>query len=207
MTGQRFGLLTVEHRVDGPNRRRTWWQCRCDCGATAVKMGKYLRNGDTRSCGCVQRKYRATGAVKHGGARIGRLTPEYISWRDAKERCANPHKRTYRLYGGRGIRMCDAWRTDFAAFRRDMGPRPAGYSLDRIDVDGHYEPGNCRWVSQMDQCNNQRRNIRYSIGDESLTMAQIARRFAINYHSLYEAVRTRGEPVMSAVTRLSRSAA
>jgi hypothetical protein len=156
LTGQTFGRLTVLRREPRPSTR-AFWLCHCECGRTTVKMGKYLLCGDTRSCGCAQVECRAGGNPKHGGATGGHLTVEYISWRSAKERCYNPRQRVYRHYGGRGIRMCDRWLRDFGAFLADMGPRPARHSLDRWpDMNGDYEPGNCRWATQKQQVANRR---------------------------------------------------
>lgn len=156
LLGRRFGSLTVvafDATIDG----RPHWLCQCDCGAIASKKAKYLINGDTSSCGCAQRAMRARGNVKHGGV-IGGLSREYRSWRDAKERCYNPKKRSYRWYGALGVTMADHWRDSFAAFDRDMGPCPQGWTLDRIDPHGNYEPSNCRWASWAVQRVNKRRN-------------------------------------------------
>jgi hypothetical protein len=84
-------------------------------------------------------------------------TPEHRSWAHMKNRCTNPNNDAWKHYGGRGIRVCDSWLESFEQFLADMGERPNGTSLDRIDVDGHYEPGNCRWATAVEQNNNQRR--------------------------------------------------
>src|SRR6187397_1802837 len=202
ITNQRFGKLIAIGRDMTVQSLRAHWICRCDCGQTVTKMAKYLLCGDTRSCGCAQRAYRATGNIKHGGAHHGRMTREYRSWRDAKERCFNKSKRTYRLYGGRGITMCREWRTDFAAFLRHVGPCPSGGTLDRSDVNGHYEPGNVRWISQQQQCNNQRRNIRVMFNGCETTLADLARTVGVRYFSLYNRVCKMGDSVDHAVAHL-----
>lgn len=161
MTGQRYGLLTVIGRAERPGSKRAWWSCRCDCGRETVTMGKYLRRGDTRSCGCVQRHYRKHHVRPgHGGAIRG-LTREYRSWRDMKERCYNPKKRNYRWYGALGVTVCDRWRKSYPAFIADMGPCPPGHSLDRIDPFGQYTPENCRWADWPTQCSNKRKARRH----------------------------------------------
>ena len=102
-------------------------------------------------------------------------TPEYRSWIAAKNRCYNPRNSDWSDYGGRGITMCDEWRDDFAAFLRDMGPRPSGRSIDRIDHNGPYAPGNCRWATTDQQANNQRSNIGLNFGGKTHTLAEWAR--------------------------------
>jgi len=206
LTGQRFGKLTVIERDATITKGRAFWRVRCECGTITSKNGKYLSCGDTRSCGCDQRAYRATGNVKHGAARIGRLTPAYISWRDAKERCSNPRKRTYALYGGRGIRMCNEWLNDFGAFLHHMGERPEGHSLDRIDGNGHYEPGNCRWATQREQMNNVRQNKMIEFDGLTMTVAEAARHLGVPYMPLYDHVVRRGKSVAEAVELINHAA-
>jgi hypothetical protein len=154
LKGQRFGKLTVLARDYGVEDSRAHWLCLCDCGSTATKKGKYLLNGDTRSCGCDQREMRANGNPKYGGNAASRR--EYTIWRSMKSRCLTPSSSNYRFYGGRGVTVCDRWRDDFNAFLADMGLCPEGYTLDRIDPFGHYEPDNCRWASWETQHKNLR---------------------------------------------------
>ena len=104
----------------------------------------------------------------------GGMSKEYRTWTNLKSRCNNPKSSKYATYGGRGISVCAAWNQSFEAFYADMGAAPDGCSLDRIDPNGKYEPGNCRWVTQTDQCNNRRNNRRLTIGDRTMTAAQWA---------------------------------
>lgn len=142
LVGQRFGRWLVKSRA--PNRsRKPFWLCQCDCGVESVVGAKNLREGRSRSCGCWSRT-RTTGDYKR--------TLEYRSWYNAVRRCHSSARSGFHRYGGRGIRVCDEWRHDFWAFLEHVGPCPGpGYSLDRIDNDGHYEPGNVRWATAAEQ--------------------------------------------------------
>jgi hypothetical protein len=154
MTGERFGRLRVIGRSPENNaQRRALWECVCDCGNTTVLPRKDLTTGNTRSCGCFARDWTVEKHTVHGRSR----TPEYHAWKNMRQRCLNPNHPNYHHYGGRGVTICDQWLDSFAAFLADVGERPApGLSLDRIDNDGNYEPGNVRWATQSQQIRNQR---------------------------------------------------
>lgn len=123
-------------------------------------------------------------AVRHGATRGGKWTPEYRSWSSMRNRCYDTNYRNYRHYGGAGVTVCDRWRHDFAAFLIDMGPRPPGTTLDRVDRSRPYEPGNCRWATAEEQNNNTSRNVRLDYAGESLTIAQWARRLGVSVQTL-----------------------
>jgi hypothetical protein len=156
MTGQRFERLTVVRVHHRDERRRTFWLCRCDCGVETVVERGNLRTGNTSSCGCF-RKEKLVAAAKHGHNRPGNRSPEYHSWTSMWARVRDGSGRRWKDYGARGISVCASW-ASFEVFLRDMGPRPPGTSLDRINNDGPYEPANCRWATQSQQNANQRRS-------------------------------------------------
>jgi hypothetical protein len=181
LAGQRFGKLTAIRRADPPRpSARAHWLCRCECGAETVKNGKYLLCGHTRSCGCDQRAMRARGNKKYGTVPAKRANRrEYTIWRAMKSRCLTPSTSNYRFYGARGITVCDRWRDDFAAFLADMGPCPDGYTLDRIDPKGHYEPANCRWASWEAQHRNTRASLYVELDGQRMVAGEAFIRLGI----------------------------
>jgi hypothetical protein len=184
LSGQVFGRLTVLARA--ANRgRATAWHCRCTCGTTTIVRAGHLRSGNTRSCGCWKRAAIATGLHRtHGHARHGAHTPEYYCWRAMRERCDSPKASSFTYYGGRGITVCVRWRESFEAFLADMGPRPSPqHSIDRLDNDGNYEPGNCRWATRSEQRRN-RRTGRTRLDGTPITLTAMAAELAIPRHFL-----------------------
>lgn len=162
LTGKVFGRLTVIQRVtasESRNVKATIWECRCQCGTTKSIRAGSLRSGETRSCGCLY----IESHTRHGHSsrdRRGKVrSREYVVWLGMINRTTNENSAGYSEYGGRGISMCERWRNSFEAFLDDMGPRPSSrHSLDRINVDGNYEPGNCRWATPLAQMRNTRWN-------------------------------------------------
>lgn len=147
-----------------------------------------MSRGDTRCCGCKTLAFRSDSMVQHGHSTRDGTSPEYNSWSSMRERCTNSKLPGFADYGGRGITVCDRWRHDFAAFLADMGPRPAGTTIDRINNDGNYEPGNCRWATQLQQARNSRHNVRLTLDGVTLCLSEWAERLGFTYSCLMQRV-------------------
>lgn len=156
-TGHKLGRLTVmsfSHLDKGSN---ACWKCKCKCGNKTVVQGSNLNPGRTSSCGCLAKEITRKRSYKHGHSIKGLQSAEYQAWHSMKVRCANKNHPAYRLYGGRGITVCKKWRDSFPTFLADVGPKPSSeLTLDRIDNNSGYRPGNVRWASWTVQVNNRR---------------------------------------------------
>ncbi len=161
LAGKRFTRLLVIKRIGTTKHGFVLWKCICDCGAKVETTTGELMNGGSKSCGCLRRDRIAKLKYKHGHARSGKQSPTYQSWMAMHLRCTNPNSNNWENYGGRGIKICERWQGEhgFENFLADMGERPDGLTIDRIEVNGNYEPGNCKWATRAEQRKNQRRTV------------------------------------------------
>jgi len=184
ISGQRFGRLLVISYA-GRGKHSTVWNCLCDCGNYCQIDGCSLKRGFTRSCGCLAKEARITQKTTHGFGKHP-LRNTYLLM---IKRCYNQEDPSYGRYGGRGITVCDRWRESFESFVADMGDRPKGHSIDRIDNDGPYSPENCRWATVLQQNNNQRRNHKLTCNGETLTITEWANRLGITRRAILSRLR------------------
>lgn len=204
LRGKKFERLYVMEVSDSV-RGVTKWKCVCECGSIVVVATDSLKRGGTKSCGCLKidraRERMKATMTTHGatGTRIYRI------WSTMWQRCTNPKHEKYQLYGGRGIRVCKEWE-EFSAFENDMGPRPSqAHTLDRIDSNGNYEPGNVRWATQKEQQNNRRNTRKFTINSEVLTLTEIASRFHIRPALIRQRVDRDGMSIEQALAKVVRN--
>jgi hypothetical protein len=201
LTGQRFGWLVVIQRVENIGRQ-TAWLCKCDCGNKKAVSYWNLVSEQTKSCGCMQHEInRETAkilATTHGGS----YTRLYTIWIGMKQRCNYKKHKHYEKYGGRGIKVCTEWEHDFAAFRE--WAMSNGYSeeltIDRIDVDGDYEPSNCRWATYEVQSNNTRSNHYLTFKGETHTVSEWSKILDIPTSTIHNRLK-RGKTIEQALKK------
>lgn len=192
LIGQKFGRLTVisraENCIDNQGRVQIMFNCECDCGNMIVVRKRYLINGHTKSCGCFKKEVNSKTATKHGmsGTRI------YKTWEDMIKRCYNKSSNNYYRYGGRGITVFDEW-LEFKNFYKYVSKLPhyneSGYSFDRINNDGNYEPENVRWANNETQANNKSNNHYLTYNGETKTVAQWSKETNIPTSTLHYRIR------------------
>lgn len=170
LTGQRFGRLRVIEQTAERKNRRVVWKCVCDCGNECYIVSRSLISGATKSCGCFMQESRGKSRITHHKSN----EKIYLTWQSMRKRCESPNNKNFTDYGGRGIKVCEEWRNDFQAFY-DWA-MANGYAdnltIDRIDVNGNYEPSNCRWVSRKIQSNNRRNNVYLTYKGETHTISE-----------------------------------
>lgn len=186
LTGRTFSFLTVTSEAPklGISRR---WHCKCVCGKEPITHGNHLLSGTTKSCGCMRTALMVKRQTTHNMSR----TKIYGVWSSMLNRCRNPKHPAYPHYGARGITVCQEW-MDFATFFSDMGERPAGHQLDRINNDGPYSPDNCRWTDTLTQHRNRRNTIRVTHNGETKFLVEWAKQFSANYDVMANHYRKHG---------------
>ncbi len=183
IAGRTFGRWSVLKRVENTSKGQTQWLCRCECGNERVMASIILRRGISRSCGCLLIETTIKRSTKHGHATGGIITPTYHSWVGMIARCTNPKNSHYPSYGGRGIKVHEPWFT-FANFLADMGEKPPGTSLERINNDGDYYPNNCQWATLKRQSRNKRNNKLLTWQGKTQTVAAWAEELHISQSTI-----------------------
>lgn len=190
--GQRFGRWTVLRKAPMRSHWRSYWFCVCDCGTEREIRQESLQNGKSASCGCLHREISTKKLTTHG--MVG--SPEYSSWESMRARIKNPNNVAYHYYGGRGLTICAYWLESFQNFYADMGPRPAGLSIERLNNDGGYwcghcqecaangQTANCVWATREQQLNNRRTTKLITFQGRTQTVTQWAREIGIHKNTL-----------------------
>lgn len=200
VSGSVFGRLTV---LD-PGYGTKYALCRCDCGAERLVRRNHLKSGASQSCGCYASLVTAARSTRHGCARRGARTNEYKIWVGIRRRCLDASDALFPYYGGRGIAMCERWRDSFEAFLSDVGRRPSrAHSIDRIDNNGPYEPGNVRWATRTQQGRNRRNNLRATIDGETRLVIEWCEALGLNYKRVHNRM-AHGWSAEDAITRPAR---
>lgn len=197
LKGQRFGRWVVQAREGSKvyeGGSAALWACVCDCGASGLVTGLALRKGSSKSCGCLHRDM----SRKHGVSHLR----EYNIWAKMVRRCTDPASNVWDRYGGRGIKVCDAWLNSASQFVADMGPCPTGLTLDRIDNNGNYEPGNCRWASPKTQARNRAGNVKFQFRGENKCISEIAEAVGVPANAMRYRLVAKKMPVGAAVAEV-----
>jgi hypothetical protein len=197
--GKKFARLAVISEA-ATRKEMRYVRCRCDCGKEIEAALSFLRRGLVKSCGCFRADNTRAMFKTHGAATNKSPSKEYRTWTEIKTRCLNPRSASYKRYGGRGISVCQRWIDSFEAFLSDMGAAPPGTSIDRIDNNKNYEPGNCRWADVFTQAGNKRTTIKVPYKGGKIGLAEWCRINNQPYGRI--AIRLRlGMPMKKALTK------
>lgn len=187
LVGKKFNRLTVIARNGTRKNGNATWLCECDCGKRIVAVGSALKSGKTKSCGCLRSELQRENNLTHGKSK-SRL---YSVYAGMKRRCLDSNNENFHKYGGRGITICDEWLGDFEKFYEwaikngyNKNAKRGECTIERIDVNGNYEPCNCKWSNMKEQGNNRRTNHYVFYKGERYTMKQLAEKKEMNYHTL-----------------------
>lgn len=196
LTGKRFGWWRVIS-FTGRRKRVSIWKCQCECGKVVHVNGSNLIRGLSVSCGCFREQFQRDCSRFKGDD----PTSEYNTWVGMKQRCSNPQNPRYDGYGGRGIKVCSQWMESFDVFLKDMGPKPTPkHSIDRINNEGNYEPSNCRWATNQEQCNNKRTNTLLTFNGRTLNIAQWTKELGFTHDAVIVKRMIRGWPIEKVLT-------
>ena len=204
LNGQTFGRLKVIRKAGVNKRRETIWECLCSCGKTTTAKTYQLRNGSKRSCGCLSVEKARERRTVHGewGTRLHQL------WKGMKARCYNPNHAFYKNYGGRGIKVCPEWKEDFLQFKNFMisigydETLPTGeQTIERIDVNGDYEPNNCKLVSRKEQNINKRNNHKVTYKGETKTVTEFAEEYGLDVENVLNRINNYGYSIEEAMEK------
>lgn len=183
LAGKAFGRLKVIKRIGSDNHGQICWECKCVCGNIVIAKSYSLRKGRKKSCGCLRKEISGKRVLTHGMSK----TPEYKAWRNMRDRCYNANDDSFQYYGGRGITVCDEWKNDFMAFFNYIGKKPSPkHSLDRINNDGNYEPGNVRWALPNKQQSNTRYNRKIKLHGITMNITQWSKFSGIKRGAIYD---------------------
>lgn len=189
LAGERFGKLVAVEET-GKKNGKSVWLCNCDCGAQTEVLRNNLVSGITKSCGCLRKEASTERATKHGHTTHTDRSSEYESWQGMKNRCKNPSHMSWPRYGGRGIKVCPQWVDSFETFLKDMGPKPTEeHSIDRIDNDGNYEPGNCRWATSEEQHFNRADTVLVTARGKTMNVREWAEETGLNERTIRTRIR------------------
>lgn len=186
ISGQKFGRLTVLYRLHNHHKKHTYWLCVCECGNLVEVYGNSLKNGNTKSCGCLHKETISSLNCTHHKSNV----KLYKVWNAMKQRCHNKNNKRYKDYGGRGIAVCSEWKDDFMSFYN--WALSNGYkdnlTIDRINNNGNYEPNNCRLVDKKQQARNRRSNITYTINGETKCIADWCNILGLKQKTVYQRI-------------------
>lgn len=192
---KRFGRLTVSSFVGDDKHGNKMWQCRCDCGNAKVVRGQHLKAGLIRSCGCFHDECSAVANRTHGK----RKAKVYSVWGAMLARCRNPNNKRFKDYGGRGIKICESW-LHFENFLADMGEPPEGGTLDRIDGNGNYAPGNCTWSTHTQQARNRRSTVHVTVDGVTKPLGAWVEESGLKYATVWRRIFICGWSPKDAIT-------
>lgn len=193
LTGKKFNKLSVLKREINIKYKYPMWLCKCDCGNKKMVSSHNLLRNHTKSCGCLLKKNK--GIIKHKHAKKGKVSRTYITWQSMNSRCNNPNNTIYKYYGKHGIKVCKRWSNKnpkgFQNFLEDMGERPKGQSIDRVNNDGNYNPKNCKWSTSKEQCRNRRSNHLITFKNKTLCLSEWAEEYNISYKTLKQRIKNK----------------